>query len=83
MCRKLNKLYRLKARLYESLRMAKTSGADPEVIVIRTNDLECDIYKVEKEIQFEKLMQPLVFMTWGFAIFSITMLVITIINVYL
>ena len=78
--RKLNKLYKLKIRLYEALIMAKNSGADPEVIIIRTNDLECDIAKVEKEIKFEEDMKPFVYITCGFIIISIIILLLTLIN---
>jgi len=78
--RKLNKLYRLRTRLYESIRMAKNSGADPEVISIRINDLQCDITEVKKEIDFEESMKPFVYMLWLFVICSIIILVSTIIN---
>ena len=78
--RKLNKLYRLRTRLYESIRMAKNSGADPEVISIRINDLQCDIAEVKKEIDFEESMKPFVYMLWLFVICSIIILVSTIIN---
>jgi len=78
--RKLNKLYRLRTRLYESIRMAKNSGADPEVISIRINDLQCDITEVKKEIDFEESMKPFVYMLWLFIICSIIILVSTIIN---
>ena len=50
--RKLDKLYKLKTKLYESLELAENSGVDPEIVSIRTNDLECDIAKVNNEIEF-------------------------------
>ena len=78
--KKLNNLYKLKTRLYESLRMAKNSGADPEVISIRTNDLECDIAKVKKEINFEESMKPFVYMLVSFAIITLIILTITILK---
>lgn len=83
MCRKLNKLYSLKARLYESLKMAKTSGADPEVIVIRINDLECDIAKVEKEIKFEEAMKPFIYMLIFFVVSALVILGVSLFNIYI
>jgi hypothetical protein len=78
--KKLNNLYKLKTRLYESLRMAKNSGADPEVISIRINDLEYDIAKVKKEIDFEESMKPFVYMLCVFVICCAIILVSAIIN---
>jgi hypothetical protein len=81
--RKLNKLYRLKARLHQYLAMAKNSGADPDVIAIRISDIEYDIDKVQNKIEFEKRMKPLIYMLWGFMLFSILILTLLIISIYL
>ena len=64
--RKLNKLYKLRTKLYTSLVMTRNSDASPELIDIRTNDLEQNIEKISKEIKFEELMRPFIYIIWGF-----------------
>lgn len=64
--RKLNRLYELRTRLYTLLERAKNSGADPDVITIRINDLECDISKVNSKIEFEKVLKPFIYLIWVF-----------------
>lgn len=64
--RKLNKLYKLRTKLYTSLVMTRNSDANPELIDIRTNDLEQNIEKISKEIKFEELMRPFIYIIWGF-----------------
>ena len=56
--RKLNKLYKLKIRLYEALIMAKNSGADPEVIIIRTNDFFKISMLLKINLDFSTLKVP-------------------------
>ena len=72
--KKLSKLYDLRTRLYTRLERAKNSGADPDVITIRVNDLECDIAKVNKEIEFEKTLKPFIYIIWIFIGIALFML---------
>jgi hypothetical protein len=81
--KKLNKLYELKTKLYESLELAENSGADPEIISMRINDLECDIDKVNKEIEFEEKMRPFVYLIWIFALIGTFTVVLSIFNNYI
>lgn len=81
--RKLDKLYKLQTKLYESLELAENSGADPEVISIRTNDLECDIAKVEKEIKFEEAMKPFIYMLIFFVVSALVILGVSLFNIYI
>ena len=78
--RKLEKLYLHKLNILEKLNQTYQADADPEVIAIRTSDLHMDLDRIDKEIQFEESMKPFVYMTCGFIIFSIIILVSTIIN---
>ena len=78
--RKLDKLSKLKTKLYESLELAENSGADPEIVSIRTNDLECDITKVNNEIEFEEKMRPFIYMLVSFVIITLIILTITILK---
>jgi hypothetical protein len=81
--RKLDKLYKLKTKLYESLELAENSGADPEIVSIRTNDLECDIAKVNNEIEFEEKMRPFIYLIWSFALIGTFIVVLSIFNNYI
>jgi len=81
--KKLNKLYELKTKLYESLELAENSGADPEIISMRINDLECDIDKVNKEIEFEEKMRHFVYLIWIFALIGTFTVVLSIFNNYI
>ena len=78
--RRLEKLYLHKLSILEKLNQTYIADADPEVIAIRTSDLHMDLDKIDKEIKFEESMKPFVYMTCGFIIFSIIILVSTIIN---
>ena len=78
--RRLEKLYLHKLSILEKLNQTYIADADPEVIAIRTSDLHMDLDKIEKEIQFEESMKPFVYMTCGFIIISIIILLSTIIN---
>jgi len=81
--RKLDKLYKLKTKLYESLELAENSGADPEIVSIRTNDLECDIAKVNNEIEFEEKMRSFIYLIWSFALIGTFIVVLSIFNNYI
>jgi uncharacterized FlgJ-related protein len=72
--RKLSKLYELRTRLYTLLERAKNSGADPDVITIRVNDLEYDIAKVNSKIEFEKVLRPFIYIIWIFLGIALFML---------
>ena len=78
--RRLEKLYLHKLSILEKLKQTYQADADPEVIAIRTSDLHMDLDRIDKEIKFEESMKPFVYMTCGFIIFSIIILVSTIIN---
>jgi hypothetical protein len=78
--RRLEKLYLYKLSVLEKLNQTYQADADPEVIAIRTSDLHIDLDKIDKEIKFEESMKPFVYMTCAFVIFSIIILVSTIIN---
>jgi hypothetical protein len=40
-----------------------------------------DLDRVDKEIKFEESMKPFVYMLWGFIIFSILILISTILDI--
>ena len=78
--RRLEKLYLYKLSILEKIKQTYEADADPEIIAIRISDLHIDLDRIDKEIEFEKLMQPLVYMTWGFIICSILILLSTILD---
>lgn len=78
--RRLEKLYLHKLSILEKLNQTYRADADPEVIAIRTSDLHMDLERIDKEIKFEKSMKPFVYMTCGFIICSILILLSTILN---
>ena len=79
--RRLKKLYLHKLNILEKLNQTYQADADPEVIAIRISDLHMDLDKIDKEIKFEESMKPFVYMTWGFIICSILILLSTILDV--
>ena len=76
--RRLEKLYLHKLSILEKLNQTYQADADPEVIAIRLSDLYMNLDKVEEEIKFEESMKPFVYMTCGFIICSIIILLLTI-----
>jgi hypothetical protein len=78
--RRLEKLYLHKLSILEKLNQTYQADADPEIIAIRLSDLYMDLDKVEEEIKFEESMKPFVYMTCGFIICSILILISTLIN---
>lgn len=78
--RKLEKLYLHKLNVLEKLNQTYQADADPEVIALRTSDLHIDLERIDKEIRFEESMKPFVYMTCGFIILSIIILISTILN---
>ena len=79
--RRLEKLYLHKLSILEKLNQTYQTDADPEVIAIRISDLHMDLDRVDKEIKFEESMKPFVYMLWGFIIFSILILISTILDI--
>ena len=76
--RRLEKLYLHKLSILEKLNETYKADADPEIIAIRLSDLYMNLDKVEEEIKFEESMKPFVYMTCGFIICSIIILLLTI-----
>ena len=76
--RRLEKLYLHKLSILEKLNQTYQADADPEIIAIRLSDLYMNLDKVEEEIKFEESMKPFVYMTCGFIICSIIILLLTI-----
>jgi len=79
--RRLEKLYLHKLSVLEKLNQTYQADADPEVIAIRASDLHMDLDRIDKEIKFEESMKPFVYMTWGFIICSVIILISTLINI--
>ena len=78
--RRLEKLYLHKLSILEKLNQTYQADADPEIIAIRLSDLYMDLDKVEEEIKFEESMKPFVYMTCGFIICSVIILISTLLN---
>ena len=64
--RNLRKLEEQVRDLQSLIIAAYKSGADPDVIMIRVNDLQYDIIKLEKEISEEKIF---IGFKWGLVAF--------------
>ena len=78
--RRLEKLYLYKLSILEKIKQTYEADADPEIIAIRISDLHMDLERIDKEIKFEESMKPFVYMTCGFIICSILILLSTLIN---
>lgn len=66
--RELNKLQKHRRDIISLIDAAYQSNADPDVVMIRVNDLQWDLNVVEKAIEEERILIPL---KWGLAIFVI------------
>ena len=66
--RKLTKLKKQKRDIESLINAAYQSNADPEVVILRVNDLQWDLDIVEKEIEEERVMVPF---KWGLAAFIV------------
>ena len=66
--RKLTKLKKQKRDIESLINAAYQSKADPEVVILRVNDLQWDLDIVEKEIEEERVMVPF---KWGLAAFIV------------
>lgn len=78
--RKLRKLEDHKRDIQSLIIAAYSSNADPDVVSIRVNDLQHDLYQVEKEIELEEIF---VKFKWGlvaFVVCSIVCIIITLIK---
>lgn len=66
--RKLNKLQQHRRDIISLIDAAYQSNADPDVVIIRVNDLQWDLDIVEKEIEEERM---LIGFKWGLAVFQV------------
>jgi hypothetical protein len=64
--RKLRKLEEQKRDIQSLIIAAYQSGADPEVVMFRVNDLQWDIDILDREIEEEKIFLGF---KWGLALF--------------
>ena len=67
---KLKKLQRHKRDIQSLINATYQSKADPDIVLIRVNDLQWDLDIVEKEIEDEKMF---IGFKWGLAIFLASM----------
>ena len=73
--RKLRQLEKQKMDIHSLINAAYQSGADPEVVMIRVNDLQWDLDIVEKEIEEEKMFIPFKLGLAGFIVGSILLVI--------
>ena len=66
--RKLDKLQKQRRDIMSLIDAAYYSSADPEIVMLRVNDLQWDLDIVEKEIEEERVMVPF---KWGLAAFIV------------
>jgi hypothetical protein len=66
--RELNKLQQQKRDIQSLINAAYYSSADPEIVMIRVNDLQWDLDIVEKDIEDERMLIPF---KWGLAAFIV------------
>jgi len=64
--REINKLQRHRRDIISLIDAAYNSNADPDVVMIRVNDLQWDLDIVEKEIEEERMF---IGFKWGLAVF--------------
>lgn len=63
---KLKKLQRHRRDIQSLINAAYNSNADPDVVMIRVNDLQWDLDIVEKEIEEERMF---IGFKWGLTVF--------------
>jgi hypothetical protein len=87
---KLNKDISLSTSNYDDLKSNKCclvkkelNGNNFKYTFKKYNDLECDIDKVNKEIEFEEKMRPFVYLIWIFALIGTFTVVLSIFNNYI
>ena len=77
--RKLKKLEQHKRDIQSLINAAYHSKADPDVVLIRVNDLQWDLDIVEREIEEEKIF---IGFKWGLAIFICSMVCLVIVTLF-
>jgi hypothetical protein len=77
--KKLNKLKKAKADTLSLISAAYYSGADPDIVMIRVNDLQHDVTVLDEEIQMEEIFVRL---KWGLVCFGIGSLALIIISLF-
>jgi hypothetical protein len=70
----MKKLIKRKKELSILLNEAKRSDTDYDYKLQAINDIEYEMYLLEKDIYHYKMMRPLKYMLYGFVIVSIVML---------
>jgi hypothetical protein len=70
----MKKLIKRKKELSILLNEAKRSDTDYDYKLQTINDIEYEMYVLEKDIYHYKMMKPLKYMLYGFIIVSIVML---------
>lgn len=65
---KLKKLEQHRRDIQSLINAAYNSNADPDVVMIRVNDLQWDLDIVEKEIEEERMF---IGFKWGLAVFIV------------
>ena len=66
--KKLGRLQKQRRDIMSLIDAAYYSSADPEIVMIRVNDLQWDLDIVEREMEEERVMIPL---KWGLAAFIV------------
>lgn len=66
---KLKKLEQHRRDIQSLINAAYNSNADPDVVMIRVNDLQWDLDIVEKEIEEERMF---IGFKWGLAVFIVS-----------
>jgi hypothetical protein len=72
----MKKLIKRKKELSILLNEARRSDTDYDYKLQAINDIEYEMYLLEKDIYHYKMMRPLKYMLYGFVIVSIVMLII-------
>ena len=71
----MKKLIKRKKELSILLNEARKSDTDYDYKLQAINDIEYEMYLLEKDIYHYKMMRPLKYMLYGFVIVSIVMLI--------
>lgn len=66
---KLKKLEQHRRDIQSLINAAYNSNADPDVVMVRVNDLQWDLDIVEKEIEEERIF---IGFKWGLAVFIVS-----------
>lgn len=71
----MKKLLKRRKELFILLDEARRSDYDYDYKLQAINDIDYEMYLLEKEIYHHKMMRPLKYMLYGFVIVSIVMLI--------